>query len=185
MKLLQRYLPADWDPQLSALCRLNGKSPERVDYVAGLWYCKLSLQAPPVMFSQQLLWSTSYYKAHFQSTDRELAINRTFLASTIEAGLSSTVTTPATRISRFEGSWRNNTSLAPTWSWASVDGPIAYSYMIGDLPQSREFTVMSCETQVELSEASYGNVRHIRTIENTVFSDPLLLRHSFFSPRAP
>ena len=47
---------------------------ENLYYCAGLWYCKNHPEAEPIMFPEQLLWSTTYYEARrmdSQSTGRE------------------------------------------------------------------------------------------------------------------
>lgn len=150
VRLLQRHLSADWDPRSSELDRVNGKAVECADYVAGLWYCKLSPQSAPIMFSHQLLWSTWCYKAHHQSTDDEA-----LRASTLVVSRNSPVWRPTPRNSRFQCSSTNHNSSAPSWSWASVGGPIAYEDVESVLALA---AVLSCDTKLELSEAPYGNV---------------------------
>ena len=189
VKLLRKHLPADPESTGLGLERtvdtVPENDPERVNYVAGLWYCQVRFGTAPTMFSQQLLWSTSYYRSqtkHYQSTDHEPdTISRELIASTLDASRGSKPSIPTTKISQLLGSSSNRRYLAPSWSWAAVEVPIFYESTHKGLPQSSTFTIISCGTDLELSEAPYGNVTFGRlTVSGLLIPVGLTFHHTLY-----
>jgi hypothetical protein len=184
VKLLRKHLPADPESARLGLERTVDAVPEndseRVNYVAGLWYCRVQLGTAPIMFSQQLLWSSSSQVKHYLSSDpKPSTISRAIVASTFDVSGSSKPSIPTTRISLLLSSRSNRRYLAPSWSWAAVEVPIFYESTRKDLPQSYEFTIISCGTDLELSEAPYGNVTFGRLTVSGLLISVFMFHHSF------
>lgn len=150
-------------PQSSRLYHMARKGPMSASYAAGLWYCKIESQEPsvPIMFLEQLLWSTLHYKTlTLWSNNRLERPHSALFGSTPESRLNSAISTSSTRLDSSPGARLNQTYVAPSWSWASVERPVVYEYSDPSLEFYKDpgFEIMSCEMQLEMSEARYGNV---------------------------
>lgn len=170
VQILEKYLRihSEWHDLTKQLPRPGLTDFEGVWYVAGLWYCKAERQSPPEMFFQQLLWSTSYYKQCLELFPGRRWESEVLLPSDPPELRRRNYRIVALRgeSSRRQTSSRSVGYLAPSWSWAAIEAPINYECKDTHLPQASKFEVLACETSLELSEASFGNVTFGHLIVN-------------------
>ena len=102
---------------------------ESVRYVAGLWYFKVHPNLKPTIFSEQLLWSTSYYKTLSHSTTPRVELpTLAAVGLTLPSGQSSSASVQATKASPIQTAQGRRAYMFPSWSWATVKMPISFEY---------------------------------------------------------
>lgn len=77
---------SSWRPENAENQEIVGS----VEYMAGLWHCKLTLQGEPTMFYFQLLWGTDFYKSTWHQ-ERLLAIQQSLAGTQEPQGQSATM----------------------------------------------------------------------------------------------
>jgi len=142
-ELVQSYsrrgltVPEDKFPALSAVAQKYAHTNSSLKYLAGLWH-NTSHKCHP-LFSQ-LFWTTPLYEFRFSH-------NLSFLGERYSRNLE------AKSIHRSRG------CLAPSWSWAAIDGPIIYEDWGDHMFEASNFKILDARVDAEIQQAPFGAVR--------------------------
>jgi hypothetical protein len=119
---------------------IDGEKVPCLKYLAGMWYFQPSVPKLSRIISEQLFWTTPLLEFRF-------SLCMDFLSEKYSSRLRG----PSVR--------RFREYIAPSWSWAAMDGPILYEDLGINMREARDFEVLDIGVNVEMQQAPYGAVK--------------------------
>jgi hypothetical protein len=117
----------------------GGSTNTEVKYLAGVWHLGPNFHHYFPVIGLQLFWTTPLFE--FRFTDNLSHLREEYLQ---HVGKSS--------VHRFRE------YIAPSWSWAAIDGPIIYEDWTSDISEASGFRILNAEVSVEAQQSLFGAV---------------------------
>jgi hypothetical protein len=133
-------VPTDKLPAISGIAQKYAQIISDCTYLAGIWHSPTRIRGLTPLICVQLFWTTSLCEFRFSK-------NLAFLREQWSRNLGG------------KSVQRSQEYIAPSWSWASIDGPIIYEDWGNGMAEASDFEVLDVRVDTERQQAPFGAVR--------------------------